>query len=54
MNTDFTKIDKSNFECIKMNDPAGGLYYGQLKWAHCETNELKDNLDEFVYQTGSS
>ena len=44
MNIDFTKIDKSNFECIKLNDE--DIYFGLTKLMHCETMEFKDNLDD--------
>jgi hypothetical protein len=44
MNTDFTQIDKSKFECIQMGN--GQVYYGQLRWTHAETQVQVDDLKE--------
>ena len=45
MNIDFTKIDKSDFECIQMDD-SGAVYFGQLQYMHTETGELLKGLDD--------
>ena len=45
MNIDFTQIDKTNFECL---DIGGNVYYGQLKWMHCESGDVRDSLDDVV------
>ena len=44
MNIDFTKIDKDNFECIKMADDH--VYFGLTKFMNSETKELKDAIHD--------
>lgn len=45
MNIDFTKIDKSNFECIQMGSE-GSVYFGRTKYLNTETNELCDSIEK--------
>ena len=44
MNIDFTKIDKSSFECIQMGE--GSVYFGKTKYLNSETKELCDSIDD--------
>lgn len=44
MNTDFTKIDKSAFECIKF-EGEGEVYFGLTKYLNQETGDLVDSID---------
>jgi hypothetical protein len=41
MNTDFTQIDKSQFECIQNGN---SVYFGRLYWVHQDTQEVLENL----------
>ena len=48
MNTDFTKIDKSAFQCIKF-EGEGEVYFGLTKFMNSETGDLVatiDNIEE--------
>lgn len=46
MNTDFTKIDKSDFVCLQTGADKNHCYFGQMKWMNTETKELIADLDE--------
>lgn len=45
MNIDFTKIDKSDFECLQIKEETGAVYFGQIMYLHKETGELRKNLE---------
>ena len=46
MNIDFTIVDKSDFECIRIGNDSEKVYYGQLSYYNPETKNLLKNLDE--------
>ena len=45
MNIDFTKIDKSKFECLQLSaENKGSVYFGQIIYQHSVTKELRKDL----------
>jgi hypothetical protein len=52
MNIDFTKIDKSKFECLQLStENKGAVYFGQIIYQHSVSKELRKDLIVQVAKT---